>query len=292
MFQGVYTAITTPFKADGNLDVESLKKLVDFQINGGVSGIVPCGTTGESPTLSEEEHSKVIETVVKLAKGKCQVIAGTGSNSTVHAVHLTKNAEKLGADACLVVSPYYNKPTQEGLYQHFKKIADSTKLPIVVYNIQGRTGVNIETATLMRLAKDCKNIVSVKEASGNLAQMMDVIAQKPANFDVLSGDDNLTLPLMCLGGKGVISVASNIAPKQMVEMCNVALKGNYEKAAELHYQLLPLFKVIFVETNPIPIKAALAMKGIIQEAYRLPLCKMQDANKEKLKKVLQDLKLI
>ncbi len=291
MFQGVYTAIVTPFKQNGQLDEEALRGLVDFQVKNKVAGIVPCGTTGESPTLHEDEMKRVIEIVVGQAKGKCQVIAGAGANSTEKAIKLSKVAKEVGADATLHVSPYYNKPTQECLYRHFTAIAEAVDLPIVIYNIKGRTGVNIETPTLMRMAQN-KNIAAVKEASGDISQMMDVIAKKPKGFDVLCGDDNLTLPLISLGGRGVISVASNIVPKELSEMVDYALKGNYEKAKELHYRLLPLFKIIFIETNPIPIKAALAMKGMIKESYRMPMCEMSAENKEKLKNVLSEMKLL
>lgn len=292
MFKGAITAIVTPFKENGDLDEQSLRNLVEFQIKNKIDGILPCGTTGESPTLDYEEHHKVIEIVIDAAKGKVPVIAGTGSNSTREAIEMTKKAAEAGADASLQVCPYYNKPTQEGLYRHFSAIAKAVDIPIIIYNIQGRTGVNMETSTLARLAKEHSNIVGVKEASGNVAQMMEVINELPKNFTVLSGDDNLTLPLMALGGKGVISVASNIVPKEMHELTEYALNGNFEKANQLHYKLLPLFKGIFIETNPIPIKAALAMKGMIKESYRLPMCEMKAENKEKLRKILVDLKIV
>ncbi|MDP3764940.1 MAG: 4-hydroxy-tetrahydrodipicolinate synthase [Nanoarchaeota archaeon] len=292
MFKGAITAIVTPFTESGSLDEESLRKLVEFQIKNNIDGIVPCGTTGESPTLDHEEHGRVIEIVIDAAKGKVPIIAGAGSNSTRHAIEMTRQAADLGADASLHVPPYYNKPTQEGIYRHFSEIAKAVDLPIIAYNIQGRTAVNIETSTLARLAKEYSNIVGVKEASGNVAQMMDVINELPKNFAVISGDDNLTLPLMALGGKGVISVASNIIPKEMHELTDYALKGNFEKARKMHYELLPLFKGIFIETNPIPIKAALAMKGMIKESYRLPMCEMKAENKEKLRQILKNLKIV
>ena len=292
MFKGAITAIVTPFTERGSLDEESLRKLVEFQIKNNIDGIVPCGTTGESPTLDHEEHGRVIEIVIDAAKGKVPVIAGAGSNSTRHAIEMTRQAADLGADASLHVPPYYNKPTQEGIYRHFSEIAKAVDLPIMAYNIQGRTAVNIETSTLARLAKEYSNIVGVKEASGNVAQMMDVITELPKNFAVISGDDNLTLPLMALGGKGVISVASNIIPKEMHELCEHALKGDFEKARKMHYELLPLFKGIFIETNPIPIKAALAMRGMIKESYRLPMCEMKAENKEKLRQILRNLKIV
>ena len=292
MFKGAITAIVTPFTEKEALDEEALRNLVEFQIKNNIDGIVPCGTTGESPTLNYEEHQKVIEIVIDAAKGKVPVIAGTGANSTQEAIEMTKKAADAGADASLQVCPYYNKPTQEGLYKHFSAIAKSVDIPLIIYNIQGRTAVNMETSTLTKLAKEHSNIVGVKEASGNVAQMMDVINELPKNFTVLSGDDNLTLPLMALGGKGVISVASNIIPKEMHEICEYALKGNFEKAKQMHYELLPLFKGIFIETNPIPIKAALAMKGMIREAYRLPMCEMKAENKEKLRNILKNLKIL
>lgn len=292
MFSGVYTAIITPFKKDESVDWDSLKKLVEFQIKNKVSGIVPCGTTGESPTLTHPEHDKVIEKVVEWAGGRCRVIAGTGSNSTAEAIRLTKHAEEAGADACLVVNPYYNKPTQEGLYRHFKAVADSVKVPIIVYNIKGRTAVNVETPTLMRLIKDCKNILAVKEASGDLNQMKDVLAHAPKTFSVLSGDDNMTLDLIKSGGHGVISVASNVIPDRMVAMVAAALKKDYAKAEKLNAEMAEFFKGCFIETNPIPIKAALAMMGMCEEVYRLPMCEMGAANREKWKGILETMGLI
>jgi len=291
MFQGVFTAIVTPFNKDETINEDDLKKLIDFNIENGVSGIAPVGTTGESPTLNHEEHVKVIEIVCKHVKGRVPVIAGTGSNSTKEALFMTSRAKDLGADASLQVAPYYNKPTQEGFYRHFKKIADEVDLPMIIYNIPGRTGKNIETDTIVKLAKH-PNIVGVKEASGSLPQMMDVIHRTPEDFVVLSGDDNLTLPLMAAGGQGVVSVASNIIPDRMSAMVNAGLEGNFEKMRELHYELLPFFKVEFIETNPIPIKTALAMKGMIKEAFRLPMCEMSGENKKKLKIVLKELKII
>jgi len=292
MYQGVYTAIITPFKKDGSVDEECLKKLIDFNIKNGVSGIVPCGTTGESPTLSHEEHDRVIELAVEHVDGRAKVIAGTGSNATSEAIRLTKHAEEAGADACLLVSPYYNKPTQEGLYRHFKAIADSVDFDCIIYNIKGRTAVNVETSTLMRIANDCKNIVGVKEASGDLNQMKDVIAQRLEGFSILSGDDNMTLDLIKSGGNGVISVASNLVPDRMVAMVNAALDEDFEKAAQLDKALAPLFKVEFIETNPIPIKAALALKGMCEEVYRLPMCEMSKEHKEELKRVLKGMGII
>ncbi|MBW2975615.1 4-hydroxy-tetrahydrodipicolinate synthase [Candidatus Woesearchaeota archaeon] len=292
MFEGVFTAIITPFKEDGSVDEECLKRLIDFNIENGISGIVPCGTTGESPTLSHDEHDRVIELTVQHVNKRVPVIAGTGSNSTAEAIRLTKHAEEAGADGCLVVNPYYNKPTQEGLYRHFKAVADSVKAPIVVYNIKGRTGVNVETPTLMRLVKDCANIKAVKEASGDINQMKDVISQRPEGFSVLSGDDNITLELIKAGGNGVISVASNIIPDRMSAMVKAALEGNFELAEKLNDELAPFFGAEFIETNPIPIKAALAMKGMCNEVYRLPMCELRPENREKLKKVLAEMGII
>ncbi len=292
IFKGAFTAIVTPFKEDGRLDEKALKALVEFQIKNKIDGIVPCGTTGESPTLDYEEHHNVIQIVVDATKGKVPVIAGTGSNSTKEAIEMTRKAADAGADASLQVCPYYNKPTQEGLHMHFSEIAKSVDIPIIIYNIQGRTSINLETATLAKLAKEHSNIVGVKEASGNLPQMMEVINTLPKNFSVLSGDDILTLPLMSCGGHGVISVASNIIPNEIHNLTECALNGDFKNAEELHYKYLPLFKGIFMETNPIPIKAALALKGMIKEIYRLPMCEMKAENKEKLRKILKDLKII
>jgi 4-hydroxy-tetrahydrodipicolinate synthase len=247
--------------------------------------LVPLGTTGESPTIREEERKLIIKTVIDEANGKIPVIVGTGTNSTEEAIHLSKEAQDLGADGLLVVAPYYNKPTQEGLYLHFKAISESVNIPIIIYNIPGRTGVNIEVQTLVRLSQ-FDNIVAVKEASGNIAQVMDIIEALGSRLVVLSGDDNLTLPIMALGGKGVISVISNILPKPLVEMVESALKGDFQRAKELHYRLLPLFKVAFIETNPIPIKTMMNLAGMKAGPCRLPLCNMQPHNLEKLKKIL------
>ena len=291
MLQGTITAIVTPFDANGAIDEKSLRELVNFQIDNGVSGIVPCGTTGESPTLSYEEHNRVVNIAIQEARGRVPIIAGTGSNATDEAVALTQHAHEAGADYSLQVAPYYNKPTQKGLYEHFMTIADAVAIPLIIYNIPGRTGKNIETDTLLRMAEH-KNIVGVKEASGSIPQIMDVIGQRPKGFSVLSGDDNLTLPVIALGGDGVISVASNIAPKQVSEMVNDALKGNWSEARRQHYHLLPFFKALFLETNPIPIKTALAMKGMLQEVFRSPLCVMDSKNREQLKTVLESLNIL
>lgn len=291
MFKGVFTALVTPFTKDGSLDEKALRDLVDFQIENKIHGLVPMGTTGESPTVSHEEHNKIIDIVIDQTKGRVPVIAGAGSNSTKEAVQLTKHAKQAGATATLQVAPYYNKPTQEGFYRHFTAIADTVDLPLIVYNIPGRSGKNIENSTTLKLARH-KNIVGVKEASGNIAQIMDLLLHKPADFCVLSGDDNLIFPLMALGGHGVISVASNLVPEKMSHFVEQALQGNWIEARKAHFELLPLFKAIFIETNPIPIKAALALKGMLQENYRLPMCPMQPENKEKLKTVLKELGIL
>jgi 4-hydroxy-tetrahydrodipicolinate synthase len=287
MFRGVSTAIITPFNEDGSIDEESLRKLIEFNISSGVSGIVPCGTTGESPTLDNEEHSKVIEITVNQVAKRVPVIAGTGSNCTKEAIELTKKAEEIGVDGVLLVNPYYNKPTQEGLYRHFRAIAESVNIPCILYNIKGRTGVNLETSTLLRLIKSCKNIVGVKEASGDINQIKEVIQQKPDYFSVLSGDDNLTLELIKAGGDGVISVASNLVPQEMSEMVKLALDGNFEEAEKKNKELNSLFEIEFIETNPIPIKYALSLKDMCREVYRLPLCELSEENKEKVKGVLK-----
>jgi len=258
---------------------------VRFQIENGVHGLVPLGTTGEYPTIREEERKLIIKTVVDEVNSKIPVIVGTGTYSTEEAVRLSKEAQDLGVDGLLVVAPYYNKPTQEGLYLHFKAISEAVDLPIIVYNIPGRTGVNVEVQTLVRLSQ-FNNIVAVKEASGNLAQVMDIIEALGDRITVLSGDDNLTLPIMALGGKGVISVISNLLPKPMVEFVEAALKGDFKKAKELHYHLLPLFKAAFIETNPIPIKTMMNLVGMKAGPCRLPLCNMQPHNLEKVKKIL------
>jgi len=291
MYEGVFTALVTPFTEEGKIDEQALRRLVDFQIEEGIDGLVPVGTTGESPTLGAEETEAVIRITVEQARGRVPVIAGAGSNSTDKAIHLAAAAKKLGAAASLQVAPYYNKPTAEGFYRHFTAIADAVNLPMVVYNIPGRTGKNIENSTMLRLAGH-RNIVAVKEASGDVSQMMNLIAQKPAAFAVLSGDDNLAFPLIALGGKGVISVASNLVPGRMKEMVSAALQGKWDKARELHYKLLPLFKAIFIETNPIPIKAALAMKGLMKEVYRLPMCPLAEENRKTLAGVLRELKIL
>jgi 4-hydroxy-tetrahydrodipicolinate synthase len=286
MLKGVYTAVVTPFQSDGSIDEEALRSLVDRQIEGGVTGLVPTGTTGESPTVTHEENIKVIEIVADQAKGRVEVIAGTGSNSTAEAVRMTELAKDVGATATLQVTPYYNKPTQEGLYEHFSTVAKSGGLPVVVYNVPGRTGRNIETSTVLKLAA-IDNVIAVKEASGNIPQVMEIISARPNDFAVLSGDDNITLPIMALGGEGVVSVASNIAPTMMSRMVEAELNGKHDDARELHYKLLPLFKLVFLQTNPIPIKYAMAKAGLIKEVYRLPLVSLNSADKRVADEVLE-----
>src|SRR3989344_3823832 len=292
MFKGCMTAMITPFDQKEQVDYDGLEEITKFQIKNGISGLVPLGTTGESPTITEEERKQIIKFVIDEA-GKTPVIPGTGNNSTEKTIKQSKEAEKLGADAVLIVSPYYNKPSQEGLFKHFKAVDDAINIPIIIYNIQSRTGVNIETPTLARMAK-LKNIAGVKEASGSMAQMMDVINQLPEDFTVLSGDDNMTLPLIAVGGRGVISVVSNLFPKLVSDMTNYALKGENEKARKLNYKLLPIFKAAFIETNPAPIKTAMRWAGMPAGHCRLPLCNMLPENEEKLKNVLkkyQEIKL-
>ncbi len=292
MFRGLYTAIVTPFTVNENVDEQALKKLIDFNLAGGVDGIVPCGTTGESPTLTHDEHDRVIELTIEHINGRAKVIAGTGSNSTREAVRLSKHARRSGADALLLVTPYYNKPTQEGMYRHFREIAESVSIPSIIYNIKGRTGVNLETDTLVRLMTDCPNIVGVKEASGDLNQMKDVIARKTKEFSVLSGDDNMTLPLIKAGGDGVISVASNIIPDRMARLVKLALAGKMAEAEAVEKELAPLFAVEFVETNPIPIKYMLSLKGMCNEVYRLPICELRPPSKEKVQAVMKQMGLL
>ncbi len=288
MYRGAYTAIVTPFTAEGAIDETALQALIEAQIAGGIDGIVPCGTTGESPTLSHEEHNRVIELVVKFVAGRCKVIAGTGSNSTAEAIQLTQEAQRMGADATLQVAPYYNKPTQEGLYQHFRAIAEQGGLPIIIYDIPGRTGVGIALDTLVRLQKDLpQQIIGIKEATGTTERIAAMRAQLGNDFSILSGDDSLTLPMMSLGADGVISVASNVAPSQVSEMVHTALAGNFTQAREMNARLSPLFKDLFIETNPIPVKAALAIAGRIQEIYRLPLTPMAAANRARLEQTLR-----
>jgi 4-hydroxy-tetrahydrodipicolinate synthase len=290
MFKGSIVAIVTPFKK-GRVDEKAYGDLIEWHIAQGTNAIVPCGTTGESSTLDYKEHFRVIDIAVRTVHKRVPVIAGTGANSTDETVEITKHAKKSGADAALLVTPYYNKPTQEGLYRHYKTVAEKVDIPIVLYNVPGRTAVNMLPATVARLA-EIKNIVAIKEATGDMKQVSEVIRLCGNRITVISGDDFTTLTLMALGGKGVISVSANVMPKEVSKMCSLMLKGQYDKAREMHYKLEPLNAAMFIETNPIPAKTALAMMGKIQEEFRLPLCEMAPANREKLKKVLADLKLI
>jgi len=290
-FQGSFVAMVTPFR-DGKVDEAKLRELVEFYVTHGTDGLVPCGTTGESPTLSHDEHKRVVETVIEAARGRIKVVAGTGSNSTSEAIDLTKHAERAGANGALVVNPYYNKPTQEGLYRHYRAVAESVTIPIVAYNIQSRTAVNVEPDTLARLARDVRNIVGVKEASGSLDQMSQVILACGPDFSVLSGDDNITLPLLAIGGSGVISVIANILPRETSDMVHAALDGDWKRARDLHYRLFPLARAAFLETNPIPIKEAMAMAGMIEPEFRLPMCRMSDANRAQLRAILKAYALV
>src|SRR5687768_7331637 len=285
MFTGTYTALVTPFK-DGRVDEPGLERLVKAQIKGGVDGIVPVGTTGESPTLSYDEHIRVVELTVKFAAGKIKVLAGTGANATSEAIYFTKAAEDAGADGSLQVAPYYNKPTQEGLFQHFHSIARATKLPIMLYSIPGRCGIEIAIGTVVRLAHDSVNIVGIKEAGGNADRVSQLRAALGPRFTIMSGDDSLTLPFMAVGAQGVISVASNIIPREVTQMVNAFAKGEVAAAQRLHHKYYPVFKDLFIETNPLPVKAALAMMNLVREEYRLPLVPMNPKNREVLRATL------
>jgi 4-hydroxy-tetrahydrodipicolinate synthase len=290
-FTGSFVALVTPFR-NGKVDEAKLRELVELQVNGGTDGLVPCGTTGESPTLSHDEHKRVVEIVVETARKRVKVLAGAGSYSTADAIDLARHAERAGADGALVVNPYYNKPTQEGLYRHFRAVAESVAIPIVVYNIPSRTAVNVETATMARLVRDVSNIRGVKEASGSLDQMTQVVLACGPGFSVLSGDDNLTLPLLAVGGHGVISVIANILPKDTADMVHAALDNDWKRARELHHRLFPMARAAFIETNPIPIKEAMAMAGMLEPEFRLPMCRMSDANRETLRGVLRQYGLV
>ena len=290
IFKGSMVALVTPFRG-GKVDEKTLKELVEFHIKNGTSALVPCGTTGESATLSYAEHDRVIELTIEFAKGCIPVIAGTGSNSTDEAIALTKHAKHAGAAASLQVSPYYNRPTQKGLYLHFKAIAEAVDIPIILYNIASRTGVNIEPETFAKLA-GIKNIIGVKEASGSLEQMARIRNLCPKEFLLISGDDTLTLPVMAIGGVGIISVVANIIPRDVAEMCVAFEKGDVAKAQALHYKMLPLVKAMFVETNPIPVKTAMGLKKMCDPEMRLPLCEMLPENKERLVKAMKEYKLI
>jgi 4-hydroxy-tetrahydrodipicolinate synthase len=286
MFTGTYTAIVTPFK-NGKLDEGTLERLIRLQLKAGVDGIVPVGTTGESPTVDYEEHVRIIELTVQIVAGRAKVIAGTGGNSTKEAVYLTQQAEKAGADGSLQVAPYYNKPTQEGLFQHFREIARNTALPLVLYSIPGRCGVEIGVETVKRLAQACKNIVAIKEAGGSADRVSQLRAALAPWFTILSGDDSLTLPFMAVGAVGVISVASNVIPRPVIQMVKAFNDGRPQAALKLHGKYFPLFKDLFIETNPVPVKAALAMLGQLDEEYRLPLVPMSAKNRETLRATMK-----
>ena len=287
MFTGSITAIVTPFR-DGSVDEAAFKNLIEFQIANGTSGIVPCGTTGESATLSYEEHHRVIELAIESAATRIPVIAGTGSNSTAETIELTRHAEKAGAQAALLITPYYNKPSQQGLYEHYRTVAAETGLPIILYNVPGRTSVNMLPETVGKLS-EIKNIVGIKEATGDLKQVSDILEYSREGFLVLSGDDFTTLPLLAIGGHGVISVTSNVAPRMVSDMIKAFEAGNLEEAKRLHYKLQPLHRAMFIETNPVPVKTALAMMGMTGEEMRLPLVAMSEANKGKLASALKEL---
>jgi 4-hydroxy-tetrahydrodipicolinate synthase len=290
VFQGVFTALITPFR-DGAVDERSLQELVELQIAAGIDGLVPCGSTGEAATLSHAEHRRVVEVVVAVARGRVPVLAGTGSNSTAEAVALTQHAKEAGADGAILISPYYNKPTQDGIVAHYAAVARETAFPLVVYNIPGRTASNLVPSTLARLA-EIEQIVGVKESSGDLIQMSHVIANVPDSFVVLSGDDALTLPLLAIGGAGVISTTSNVAPSEMVSLVRAFRAGDLDRARDMHYRLLPLFDALFTETNPIPVKAAVAMRGLVREEIRLPMTPLTAPNRERLQLVMKDLGLL
>ncbi len=288
---GAIVAIVTPFK-DGEVDEDSLKDLIEWQIKSGTHCIVPCGTTGESATLSHDEHKRVVELTVETVRGRVPVIAGTGSNSTEETIMLTRHAKDVGADAALVITPYYNKPSQEGLYQHFMTVAKECKFPMILYNVPGRTSVNMLPETVARCAKN-RYIIGIKEATGSLKQVSEVIRQCPKGFKVISGDDFTAFPVMAIGGQGVISVASNVMPRQMANMMNACESGDFEKARRIHYKLFPLFSAMFCDTNPVPAKTALAMmERISSEEVRLPLAPLSEANRERLRGVLKSLKLV
>jgi 4-hydroxy-tetrahydrodipicolinate synthase len=291
--RGCMTALVTPFIADGAVDEKRLRELIEYQIAGGVRVLVPCGTTGESVTMTEEENQLVISTTVELARGRAKVIAGTGSNSTAVSIARSQAARSLGVDGVLTVAPYYNKPTQEGLYAHFRTIADAVSdLPVVIYNVPGRTSSNISAETTLRLARDVENIVAVKEASGNLSQIMEILRGRPESFRVISGDDALTLAMIALGGDGLISVASNEAPEMMSRLNDLALAGKWDEARALHYRLLPLMEANFIESSPGPVKAAMALMGLLEENLRLPLVPVQEKTRTRLREVLNEVGLL
>ncbi len=291
--RGCATALVTPFKTDGAIDEERMRALVNRQIDGGVKLLVPCGTTGESATMTEDEDARVIGLTIEAARGRAKVIAGAGSNSTASAIEYSKRARDLGADAVLQVAPWYNKPTQEGLYAHFRAIADAVPdLPIVLYNVPGRTSSNIAAQTTLRLARDCENIVAIKEASGNLSQIMEILRERPPGFAVLSGDDAVTLPLMVLGAEGIVSVVSNEVPDLMSLMVNLALENRWVDARNMHFRLLPLMEVNFIESSPGPVKAAMAKMGLLEENFRLPLVPITEKSRARVREVIAELGLL
>jgi 4-hydroxy-tetrahydrodipicolinate synthase len=291
--RGCATALVTPFRSDGSIDEARLRALVVRQMDGGVRLLVPCGTTGESATMTEDEDARVIALTIEVAGGRAKVIAGAGSNSTTSAIEYSKRVRDAGADAALQVAPWYNKPTQEGLYAHFKAIAEAVPdLPIMLYNVPGRTSSNIAASTTLRLARDCENIVAVKEASGNLSQIMEILRERPAGFSVFSGDDAVTLPLIALGAEGIVSVASNEIPDFMSQMTTFALEGNWDEARRLHYRILPLMDVNFIESSPGPVKAAMAMMGLLEENFRLPLVPVTEKSRARVREVISELGLV
>jgi len=290
VFEGIFTALITPFRG-GSVDEPALRELVERQVAAGLDGLVPCGSTGESATLSHAEHCRVVELTVEAAKGRVQVIAGTGSNNTQESIELTAHAKRAGADGALLISPYYNKPTQEGLVAHYAEIAHRTDFPLLAYNIPGRTASNILPSTIARLAQ-IEQVVGVKEACGDIVQISEVVAACPPDFSVLSGDDAMTLPLMAVGGRGLIATSSNVAPAQMLALVRAAAAGDFNRARALHYELLPLFDVLFCETNPIPVKTAVAMLGLCGDELRLPLTPLTEANRERLQGVLKELGIL
>jgi len=287
MFRGTFTAIVTPFR-DGNVDFAALEKLIEAQIAAGITGLVAVGTTGESPTLTHDEKHEIIQRTIKIAKGRCQVIAGAGTNSTRDSIEAAKFAEKAGGDGALLVAPYYNKPSQEGLFRHFKAIADATKLPVMLYNIPGRCGVDILPDTVIRLADSCRNIVSIKEASGSVERVAELRRRLPNAFTILSGDDGLTLPFMSVGAAGVVSVFSNLFPAELCALVRACESGDFKAAENLQRKMGPLFKDLFIEPNPVPVKTALAWRGAMSSEVRLPLCEMTEANQARLRKTLAE----
>jgi 4-hydroxy-tetrahydrodipicolinate synthase len=291
-FEGSYVALVTPFDSEGRIDEEAYRELIRRQIKAGTSGLVPCGSTGEAATLTHEEFRRALQIALEESRGDVPVMAGVGTNATWKAVELAREAESLGADALLVLAPYYNKPTQEGLYQHFRAVANESHVPIMLYNIPGRTAVNVTPATIARIAKDCPNVIAVKDAAGSLDQTSETLALCGPKFTVMSGDDSLTIPMMSVGARGVVSVIANVAPKETQTLVDLHLKGDHKKAAALHLEMFPLVKALFVETNPIPVKAALGMMGLCRPEPRLPLTPLSDAARPVLKRALKDFGLI